>query len=365
MKIINLITCWMLATAAYDSYACTGISLRAEDGTVVVARTVEWALSDASHDQVVVIPRGKKFVGLTPDGENGKKWVGKNGFVSLMAYGEPFGPDGVNEHGLYVGLYYLPGFAEYKKYNTKEASNSFSVGDSMQWLLSSFNTVDEVVENFAKVNVVNVEDKRFGGAALPFHWKISDPGGKSIVIEMVEGGKVKIYDAFLGVITNSPTYDWHLTNMRNFLRLSPNQNPTIKIGNMNLSPLGGGSGMVGLPGDFTPPSRFIRAAAFTASCRPLKNSTDAVSEAFRILDSFNIPLGAQLAPESIPKDIVGATQVISASDLTNRVYYFHSMHSRQVNKIDLKQIDFATVKQLIISDSSTRTFVTKDITPAK
>lgn len=365
MKIINLITCLAVATATYSVHACTGISLKAKDGTVIVARTVEWALSDATHDRVIVIPRGKKFVGLTPDGENGKKWVGKNGFVSLMAYGQPFGPDGMNEHGLYVGLYYLPGFAEYKGYIVKEAENSFSVGDSMQWLLSSFKTVEEVLENFPKVNIISVEDKRFGGAPLPFHWKISDPSGRSVVIEMVEGGKVKIYDAFQGVITNSPTYDWHLTNMRNYLRLSPSSSPNIKIGNMTLAPLGGGSGMIGLPGDFTPPSRFIRAAAFTASCRPLKNSADAVSEAFRILDSFNIPLGAQLAPKSIPKDIVGATQVTSVSDLSNRVYYFHSMHSRQVNKIDLKKIDFEKVKQLEISDPSTRTFVTKDITPAQ
>lgn len=348
MKVIFFFGYFFISTIGTIAHSCTGISLKAKDGTVVVARTVEWALSDAHHDRIVIIPRGKSFVGLTPEGNNGKRWVSKNGFVSLMAYGEPFGPDGMNEHGLYVGMYYLPGFAEYKKYDPKKADNSFSVGDYMQWLLSSFKTVDEVRQNLEKVNVVNVEDKRFGGAPLPFHWKISDPGGKSIVVEMVNGGEIKIYDAFLGVITNSPTYDWHLTNMKNFV---------------NLSPFVGGSGMLGLPGDFTPPSRFTRAAAFTASCRPLKDSTDAVREAFRILDSFNIPLGAQLPPRSIPQDIVGATQVTSASDLTNRIYYFHSMHSRQVNKIDLKKINFATVKQMEISDPSTRTFITKDITP--
>lgn len=346
-------------------HACTGISLQAKDKTVVVARTVEWALSDAHHDRVVVIPRGKGFVGLTPGGENGKRWVGKNGFISLMAYGQPFGPDGMNEHGLYVGMYYLPGFAEYKKYDPTKADNSMSVGDYMQWILSSYKTVDEVRKNLEAVNVVNVEDKRFGGAPLPFHWKISDSSGKSIVVEMVNGGDIKIYDAFLGVITNSPTYDWHLTNMKNYLNLSPNPSTSLKIGNLNLSPLGGGSGMLGLPGDFTPPSRFIRAAAFTASCRPLKDSTDAVREAFRILDSFNIPLGAQLPAKLIPSDIVGATQVTSASDLTNRIYYFHSMHSRQINKIDLKKINFASTKQMEIADPSTRAFVTKDITPAQ
>ncbi len=363
MKIILLMVYFFVSIFSDRALSCTGISLKAKDGSVVVGRTVEWALSDAHHDRVVVIPRGKNFVGLTPDGQNGKKWVGKNGFVSLMAYGEPFGPDGMNEQGLYVGMYYLPGFAEYKKYDASQAQNSFSVGDYMQWILSSFSTVDEVRKNLDSVNVVNVEDKRFGGAPLPFHWKISDQSGKSIIVEMVNGGEIKVYDSFLGVITNSPTYDWHLTNMKNYLHLSPYPSPNIKIDNLNLSPLGGGSGMMGLPGDFTPPSRFIRAAAFTASCRPLKDSTDAISEAFRILDSFNIPLGAQLAPKSIPQDIVGATQLTSASDLTHRIYYFHSMHSRQVNKIDLKKINFSTIKQMEISDSSTRTFVTKDITP--
>ncbi|MFN8943265.1 MAG: linear amide C-N hydrolase [Pseudobdellovibrionaceae bacterium] len=365
MKIILFIGCFFTFLLSNRAFSCTGISLKAKDGTVVVARTVEWALSDAQHDRLVVIPRGKNFVGLTPEGQNGKRWVGKNGFVSLMAYGEPFGPDGLNEHGLYVGMYYLPGYAEYKKYDASQANNSFSVGDYMQWLLSSFRTVDEVRKNLDSVNVVNVEDKRFGGAPLPFHWKISDQSGKSIIVEMVNGGEVKVYDAFLGVITNSPTYDWHMTNMKNYLKLSPHPSSSIKIDNFNLSPLGGGSGMVGLPGDFTPPSRFIRAAAFTASCRPLKDSTDAISEAFRILDSFNIPLGAQLPLKSIPSDIVGATQVTSASDLTNRIYYYHSMHSRQVNKIDLKKINFSSIKQMEISDSSTRTFVTKDITPVQ
>lgn len=264
-----------------------------------------------------------------------------------------------------MGLYYLPGFAEYQKYDPKNSENSLSVGDSMQWILSTFKTVEEVKRHFSSVSVVNVEDKRFGGAPLPFHWKVSDAKGKSIVIEMVEGGVVKIYDSFLGVITNAPTYDWHLINLRNFLRLSPNPNQRIDIDQLSLSPLGGGSGMIGLPGDFTPPSRFVRAAALTASCRPLKDATDAVSEAFRILDSFNIPLGSQLPLKSIPKDIVGATQLTSVSDLTNKIYYFHSMHNRQVNRIELAKIDFATVKEQILSDPADRLFVTRDVLPKK
>jgi len=343
--------------------ACTGISLKAGDGSVVVARTVEWALSDAQHYRIALFPRNKAFVSLTPEGPNGMQWTGRHGFLSMTAYGQDYGPDGMNEVGLYVGMYYLPGFAEYSPYDPKQAARSLSVGDFMQWMLSSFSSVEEVRANLDKIRVINVEDKRFGGAALPFHWKISDPSGASIIIELVEGGKMKIYDAFLGVVTNAPTYDWHLTNLRNYLQLTPDPRQTLKVGDLDLSPLGSGSGMIGLPGDFTPPSRFIRAAALTASARPLPSALDATFEAFRILDGFNIPLGAILPRNALPADIPGATQITSASDLSNRVYYYHTMFNRQVRKIDLKRIDFGTIQQQVLDDDSGRQNEVRDITP--
>ena len=88
---------------------CTGISLKSADGGVVAARTVEWALSDAHHDRVGVFGRGRLSTAQTPTGRDGKQWVGQYGFVSLTAYGQPYGPDGMNEAGLYVGVYYFPG----------------------------------------------------------------------------------------------------------------------------------------------------------------------------------------------------------------------------------------------------------------
>jgi choloylglycine hydrolase len=346
-----------------SAYPCTGITLKSNDGGFVVARTVEWALNDAQHNQILVVPRNKNFVGQTPDGYNGKKWNGKYGFVTLTAYGQPYGPDGLNEEGLYVGVYYLPDFAEYAIYDKSNAENSMSVGDLMQWMLSSFKTVDEIIANLNSVIVVNVDNKEFGGAALPFHFKIVDPSGNSKIIEIVNKGEVKVYDPYLGVITNSPTYDWHLINQRNYLNLSPNPNSPMDFEGYNLKPLGGGSGLIGLPGDFTPPSRFVRAAAFTASCRPLATSFDAVFESFRILDNFNIPLGAQVPKEVLPSDIVSATQVTSASDLKNKVYYYHTMWNRQVRKIDLNAIDFATIEEQIIDDDVSKTNTVKDVTP--
>ncbi|MBU6204171.1 MAG: linear amide C-N hydrolase [Bacteroidetes bacterium] len=345
--------------------ACTGITLKSIDGGIVVARTVEWALNDAQHNQILIVPRNKKFKGQTPAGFNGKTWIGKYGFVTLTAYGQPYGPDGLNEEGLYVGVYYLPGFAEYAIYDSSKANVSMSVGDLMQWMLSSFKTVDEIITNLHSVVIVNVENNDFGGAELPFHFKIVDPSGASKIIEIVNKGEVKIYDPYLGVITNSPTYDWHLINQRNYIKLSTDPSTPLNLGGYDLKPLGGGSGLIGLPGDFTPPSRFIRAAAFTASCRPLNSSIEAVFESFRILDNFNIPLGAQVPVDHLPSDIVSATQITSSSDLKNKVYYYHTMWNRQVRKIDLKSIDFASIKEQVIDDDTEKINTVKDVTPTQ
>jgi choloylglycine hydrolase len=360
-KIVSINLAFLILSI--NVYPCTGITLKSNDGGFVVSRTVEWALNDAQHNKILVVPRNKKFIGQTPEGYNGKKWNGKYGFVTLTAYGQPYGPDGLNEEGLYVGVYYLPDFAEYAIYESAKAENSMSVGDLMQWMLSSFKTVDEVIANLNTIIVVNVDNKEFGGAALPFHFKIVDPSGKSKIIEIVNNGEVKIYEPYLGVITNSPTYDWHIINQRNYLNLSTNPSIPINFDNYNLKPLGGGSGLIGFPGDFTPPSRFVRAAAFTASCRPLETSEDAVFESFRILDNFNIPLGAQVPKQHLPTDIVSATQVTSASDLKNKVYYYHTMWNRQIRKIDLKAINFASVEEQIIDDDVSKTNTVKDVTP--
>ena len=353
----------MLLALTRPVAACTGISLKALDGGVVCARTVEWALGDAHHDTLVLLPRNHAFTALTPGGENGLKWTGRYGFVSLTAYGEEYGPDAVNETGLYVGVYYFPGYASFAPYDAAQAGQSLSVGDFMRWLLSSFKSVAEVRANLDKVRVVNVADERFGGAPLPFHWKIADETGASIVVEIVEGGQVKVYDALLGVITNSPEYGWHLTNLRNYLGLAGAPKQPVTLDGRSFAPLGGGSGLMGLPGDFTPPSRFVRALALTASARPLATSEDAVFEAFRILDNFNIPVGATAAGDKIARDITSSTQITTASDLKNRVLYFHTMDNRQIQKLDLKKIDFGTVKHQLLGQGAVRKQAVHEFAP--
>jgi choloylglycine hydrolase len=94
--------------------------------------------------------------------------------------------------------------------------------------------------------------------------------------------------------------------------------------------------------------------ALTASARPLKDGPDAVFEAFRILDSFNLTLGSTGTGDKLAKDIVSATQVTTASDLKNRVFYFHSMWDRGVRKLDLSKIDFSKISHTVMRDGASR-----------
>ncbi len=179
------------------------------------------------------------------------------------------------------------------------------------------------------------------------HWMVTDPTGDSIVIEYTEG-KVKVHENPLGVITNNPNYDWHMTNLRNYIQLSKSPYPTKSIDGrkdevIDLAPLGGGSGMLGLPGDMTPPSRFVRAVAWTQTARKMPTFSETIYEHFRILDGFNLALGSAEGSdqESLLEGMRSSTIWTTGWDLSNKVLYYHTQHNRRVRKVDVSKIDFS------------------------
>jgi choloylglycine hydrolase len=213
-------------------------------------------------------------------------------------------------------------------------------------LLTTATTIEEAQSAIAKVKVVGVVEPAIG-LAPPIHLIVTEPSGKAIVIEFAKG-EVQIFDAPLGVITNAPTYDWHMTNLRNYINLSAVALPAKKIEDLNFAPLGGGSGMIGLPGDFTPPSRFVRAVAFAKTARPTPDGQETMYEMFRILDNFNVPLGAAEGEGAAKiKGLRSSTLWTTAYDTKNRVMQYHTMNNRRVRQLDLKQIDFAALKEMV------------------
>lgn len=317
------------------SSACTGITLLAQDGSFIQARTMEWGAFDL-QSQVMITPRGINLHSVRPDGETALQWKSKYGVVGLNALHKPVYGDGINEKGLAVSALYLPGFTEYQTYDPEQSDKSMSSLDVPMWILTNFSSIDEVREGLPKVRVVPVNIEEFSGIPVPLHFYVSDNTGKSIVVEYLKG-VLNIFDDPVGVLTNAPDFPWHLTNLRNYLGLRPEHWESIKVGDLELSPLGVGSGMLGLPGDYSPPSRFVRAVALRNTVRPLANGEDAVLEAFRILNNFDIPLGAVDAPG---KDIMGSTIWTSAMDTKALRYYYRSQHNSRLRVVDLESIDF-------------------------
>jgi choloylglycine hydrolase len=327
--------------------ACTGIRLQSADGGIVYGRSMEWGAFDL-NTRVDIIPRGYKFTGLTPDGLNGKKWIAKYGVVGLDMLSKDWIADGMNEKGLAVGLFYHPGFAVYPKYEKSKDSNSITAVDVASYILTQFATIDEVRRGMSEVMVVPVLEKAIGNIPVEAHWFVTSPDGESIVIEFTDG-KMKIHDNPLGVLTNAPNYDWHMTNLRNYLNLSQVALPGKKIEELDFKPLGGGSGMIGLPGDFTPPSRFVRAVAYTQTARPTNTANETVYEVFRILDNFNLPLGAAEGAGNVAThDMRSSTIWTSVWNLKDRVLNYHTQHNRRVRTLDLNKIDFSNIGGKII-----------------
>ncbi len=335
--IINVVAASALLTQSLPSQACTGIRLIAKDGSVVHARTLEFGLDLKSN--VLVIPRGYARTGETPDGARGLAYTSKYASVGANGVDLPYLFDGLNEKGLAVGTFYFPTTAGYMPYSAADAGRTLAPWQVGSYLLENFANVDEVKANIDKIVVPDVVFKAWGFSP-PVHYVVHDETGQSIVIEYV-GGKLNVMDNPLGVMTNSPAFDWHMTNLRNFVNLTVVNASPVKLGTITLVPTGMGSGMHGVPGDFTPPSRFVRAAIYSASVLPSDTGQDAVLQAFHVLNQFDIPKGAARDHEKDEHGNVIADYTLwtSANDLKARRFYIRTYDNSQIRSVDLMSQD--------------------------
>jgi choloylglycine hydrolase len=173
------------------------------------------------------------------------------------------------------------------------------------------------------------------GAVPGAHFFLQDKSGKSLVVEPVDG-TLKVHDASLGVLTNAPTYDWHMTNLANYVNLSVKDVNSEKVGPNTIAALGSGAGLLGLPGDFTPPSRFVRAVIFSQSAVPNATAEDAVLAVFHIINQFDIPKGSVMN-SAIGEPTAEITEWTAVADLKNLRWYFRTHEDQSIHVVDLKQ----------------------------
>jgi choloylglycine hydrolase len=351
LGIVTLIGALTLATT--PSFACTGISLKAADGAAIRGRTLEFGFPMRSN--VLVVPAGREISGTLPDGGKGLTFTSRYAFVGANALDLPVILDGLNDQGLSVGLFYFPGYASYTPATPENAKHAIAPQEFGVWVLANFATVDEVRQGMKDIVIVPTAAPGLGspaGAVAGAHFFIQDKSGKSIVVEPVDG-TLKVHDAPLGVMTNAPTYDWHMTNLQNYISLSVKDVDSAKLGPVTLPAFGSGSGLHGMPGDFTPPSRFVRAAIYSQAAAPTANADDAVLEAFHILNQFDIPEGSvQNSAMGEPVDEV--TEWTSVADLKNLRWYFRTREDQSIRMVDLKQaVDAAKGEVRIIQMEGT------------
>ncbi len=322
-----------LACSALPTMACTGISLTARDGSYVQARTIEWA-KGALPSQYVIIPRGQQLRSYTPKGADGMSFKARYGVVGLAVVEKEFIAEGINEAGLSAGLFFFPRYGGYVAYDA--ALNDKTVADLqlVQWILTQCATIDEVKNAIGNIRVVGLE------RTAVVHWRIGEPSGRQVVLEIVDGTP-HFYENSVGVLTNAPGFEWHLANLCNYVNLHAGDAPNQTLGTQRLIPLGGSSAMLGLPGDFTPPSRFVRAAFFRNTAPMRDSGIETVLECFHLLNNFDVPIAIENPDE---KQLPSATQWTSAIDLVTRRVYYKTAYNNSIRCIDLRSIDFGRVQ---------------------
>jgi choloylglycine hydrolase len=315
-RMINIPTiALLLGSLCYEPLeGCTGLKILTSAGEEIHGRTAEFGTDlDLS---LLFIPKGTQFQAAVPVGK-GLSYRSKYASVGCRAFEENHLLDGINEAGLAVGSFYFPHYAEYAD---REEGAVIGPTEFGHWLLTQFATVEEVQGALQGITIAPAVVKGWGDSPPPFHWVVYDRDGACLVIEP-RAGKLRCHENPLGAFTNSPTFDWHLTNLTNYVNLSPKDVPPKFLGTLKLTPSSNGSGLHGLPGDFTSPSRFLRAALFSATSVIPSSLDEGVRTAYHLLNQFDIPRGAVRLKSEL-SEVIEWTQATAVRDPQRLRYYF-------------------------------------------
>lgn len=269
-------------------------------------------------ESIVITPRKYKFKYLY------EKDNGENGIIGVahIQNGMPLYYDGMNEMGLCVAGLNFPKYAVYQSF--KEGKINIASFEFIPYILKNCESVEDAITLLEKMNIT-VDNFSSSLMATPLHWMIVDKKD-AIVVESGENG-LKIHKNFYGVMTNSPNFEFHKANLSNFMGVS-GETPENKICNTDIEIYSRGLGGVGLPGDFSSASRFIRGVF-------LKNHTvkdgDKIGRFFHIMDNLSVPKGCIITDtgESV------YTIYTSCMDIKNCEYNFVTYENRCIKKVML------------------------------
>ncbi|MGL4372276.1 MAG: choloylglycine hydrolase [Turicibacter sp.] len=302
---------------------CTGLTLTSHEGHHFLGRSMD--IPQEFNQSVHFVPRNFAWKHVVDDEVAHTKYA-VLGMASTIN-DCPMFADGLNEHGLMCAGLNFFGFACYEA-AAIEGKFNISPSNLIFWILSEFKNLEEVRENLKDLNLVNLAPK--GTFVPPLHWIVGDKTGNSIVVEKTATG-LSVFDNPVGVLTNNPTFDWHLMNLNQYNGLSEITNPNQKWDKQTLHSFSQGSGSFGIPGDFTSPSRFIRAAFYRHHVKEIATEDESVNSFFHILNTCNVLKGAVISEDGQVDHTVYTTAMCGESG----TYYYHTYNNQQITAVHL------------------------------
>lgn len=300
---------------------CTAITYKTKD--FYFGRTLDYEYS--YKEEITITPRNYKF--------NFKNQVTITNHYAIigMAYvaeNYPLYYDAVNEKGLAIAGLNFVGNAYYN--NLVQGKDNIAQFEFIPWILSQCSNIKEAKELIQKINILNIPfNKQLPLAQL--HWLISDEN-ESITVEAVREG-IKIYDNQVGVLTNNPPFDKQLFALNNYINLS-NESPKNKFADkLELEQYSRGMGAIGLPGDLSSQSRFIRASFVKMNSVSGDTENESVSQFFHILNSVDQQRGCC----KLDDEKYEITIYTSCCNATKGIYYYTTYDNHQITAVNMNK----------------------------
>lgn len=285
---------------------CTTIGYSYKSGQVF-GRTLE--LGMVLDNKIIFVPKNRDIIATLEENYKSKYNTIGSGFFNISSFG-----DGINEMGLMGSNNFFPGYASFSPKPVEGLVNT-TTPNAFDYLLTRCKDVDEVKEEAKNIILLEKMGEEESSAN---HFFFMDKKGSKVVLEP-KAGRLIAYDNPYGVLTNAPDFYWHITNLKNYINLKPENTKEANFNGSKVTQFGEGTGMLGLPGDFTPPSRFVRAAYYVSNSDKNLNRDNAILQAFRILSQFDIPEGAIIDPIEKHQDETLYTSTMDTGQLSYHI----------------------------------------------
>jgi choloylglycine hydrolase len=250
--------------------------------------------------------------------------------MATIIHGLPLFADGMNEHGLAIAALELVGPTKYRQ--KEDLKINIAPYEIIPFILGTCKNIKEVKQKLFKMNIIDIDLNKFVKNTY-LHFLVSDRK-HSIVIEAREDG-LKVFDNPYGVLTNTPIFEYHMENIKNYMNLSIEDVRSRFSKKINLAPISKGQGAYSLPGDFTSPSRFIRAAFIANNFYQSEAKDEAIRNYFRVLNNLSFIKGVTLTSNK-EFEITAYSSLMDQDLLT---YFYRSYDNSRINGVSLFEED--------------------------